>query len=35
MPPEMTEQMGDMDKAMSDVRYHDLHHPWFATAGAH
>ncbi len=34
MPPEMMEQMADMDKAMSDVRYHDLHHPWFATAGS-
>jgi hypothetical protein len=34
MPPEMMEQMADMDKAMSDIHYHDLHHPWFATATA-
>jgi len=34
MPEQMREQMADMDQAMSDVSYHDLHHPWFATAGA-
>ena len=33
MPPEMMEQMGGMDRAMTDVSYHDLHHPWFATSG--
>jgi hypothetical protein len=33
MPTEMMEQMGDMDRAMTDVSYHDLHHPWFATSG--
>ncbi|GAB3078674.1 hypothetical protein GCM10027053_48760 [Intrasporangium mesophilum] len=33
MPAEMMDQMSDMNSAMSDVSYHDLHHPWFATAG--
>lgn len=33
MPAEMQEQMSGMDDMMSDVTYHDLHHPWFATAG--
>ena len=33
MPQEMQDQMADMDKAMTDISYHDLHHPWFATAG--
>lgn len=33
MPKEMMDQMADMDSAMSDVSYHDLHHPWFASAG--
>jgi hypothetical protein len=33
MPQEMVDQMADMNAAMSDVSYHDLHHPWFATAG--
>ena len=34
MPPEMMEQMAGMDQLMSSVSYHDLHHPWFATAGS-
>lgn len=33
MPPEMREQMDSMNAMESDVSYHDLHHPWFATAG--
>lgn len=33
MPKEMMDQMADMNSAMSDVHYHDLHQPWFATAG--
>jgi len=33
MPQEMVDQMADMNSVMSDVSYHDLHHPWFATAG--
>ncbi len=33
MPAEMMDQMSDLNSAMSDVSYHDLHHPWFATAG--
>jgi hypothetical protein len=33
MPAEMRDQMADMDMIMRDVSYHDLHHPWFATAG--
>ncbi len=33
MPPEMTERMADMQQAMADVSFHDLHHPWFATSG--
>jgi hypothetical protein len=33
MPAEMMDQMSDMNSTMSDVSYHDLHHPWFATAG--
>lgn len=34
MPPEMMDRMADMDSAMTDVEYHDLHQPWFASAGA-
>ncbi len=33
-PPEAQQMMEEMSSAMSDVSYHDLHHPWFATAGA-
>jgi hypothetical protein len=33
MPAEMREQMESMNAMESDVSYHDLHHPWFATAG--
>lgn len=33
MPAEMREQMESMGAMESDVSYHDLHHPWFATAG--
>ena len=33
MPAEMTEQMADYSTAMGEMSYHDLHHPWFATAG--
>lgn len=33
MPAEMRDQMADMDQIMRDVSYHDLHHPWFASAG--
>ena len=33
MPVEMREQMESMNAMESDVSYHDLHHPWFATAG--
>ncbi len=32
MPPEMAERMSDLGMAMSDVSFHDLHHPWFTTA---
>ena len=34
-PPEAQQEMDEMNALMSDVSYHDLHHPWFATAGAH
>ena len=34
-PPETQAEMDEMMALMSDVSYHDLHHPWFATAGAH
>ena len=30
-PPEVMKEMEQMDAMMSDVSYHDLHHPWFAT----
>ena len=33
MPREMMDQMAEMNMAMSDVEYHDLHQPWFASAG--
>ncbi|WP_404389174.1 hypothetical protein [Humibacillus xanthopallidus] len=33
-PPEAQAEMDEMMALMSDVSYHDLHHPWFATAGA-
>jgi hypothetical protein len=33
-PPETQAEMDEMMALMSDVSYHDLHHPWFATAGA-
>jgi hypothetical protein len=33
-PPEVMKEMEQMEQMMSDVSYHDLHHPWFATAGA-
>jgi hypothetical protein len=32
-PPEAQAEMDEMMALMSDVSYHDLHHPWFATAG--
>lgn len=32
MPADMQEQMSGMDEVMSNVSYHDLHHPWFETA---
>jgi len=32
-PPEAQQEMEQMNALMSDVSYHDLHHPWFATAG--
>jgi hypothetical protein len=35
MPAEMDEQWADAQSLMSDVSYHDLHHPWFASAGKH
>ncbi len=31
MPADMREQMSGMDDVMSNVSYHDLHHPWFET----
>ena len=34
-PPDAQQMMDEMNSMMSDVSYHDLHHPWFATAGAH
>ena len=33
-PPEAQAEMDEMMALMSDVSYHDLHHPWFATAAA-
>jgi hypothetical protein len=33
MPAEMRDEMQGMDQLMSEVSYHDLHHPWFASAG--
>ncbi|GAA1981686.1 hypothetical protein GCM10009817_23680 [Terrabacter lapilli] len=33
-PPDAQQMMDEMSSAMQDVSYHDLHHPWFATAGA-
>ena len=33
MPAEMMDEMQDMNASMSDLSYHDLHHPWFASAG--
>lgn len=33
-PPEVQAEMDQMMSMMSDVSYHDLHHPWFATAGS-
>lgn len=32
MPPEMSQRMADMTRAMTDVSFHDLHHPWFTSA---
>lgn len=34
MPPEGQERMAQMGDVMTDVSYHDLHHPWFETAAA-
>ncbi|WP_374970791.1 hypothetical protein [Terrabacter sp. BE26] len=34
-PPEARQMMDEMSSVMQDVSYHDLHHPWFATAGTH
>ena len=31
-PPEAQAEMDEMMGMMSDVSYHDLHHPWFASA---
>ena len=33
-PPEAQAEMDEMMGMMSDVSYHDLHHPWFASAGS-
>ncbi|WP_323096259.1 hypothetical protein [Intrasporangium sp. YIM S08009] len=33
-PPDGQQMMDEMSSLMTDVSYHDLHHPWFATAGA-
>ncbi len=33
MPAQMREQMESMSAMESDVSFHDLHHPWFASAG--
>jgi hypothetical protein len=33
MPADMRERMAAMGSVESDVSYHDLHHPWFSTAG--
>ena len=33
-PPEAQQEMEQMNALMSDVSFHDLHHPWFATASA-
>ena len=35
MPAEMGEQWAGAQSLMSDVSFHDLHHPWFASAGKH
>lgn len=32
MPAQMRGEMDDMQTSMTDVSFHDLHHPWFATA---
>ena len=32
MPPEMAEEYGRAMEQVTDLRYLDLHHPWFATA---
>ena len=32
MPPEMRSRAEGMNEMMSDVSFHDLHHPWFASA---
>jgi hypothetical protein len=32
-PPEAQRELDEMGAMMSDVSYHDLHHPWFASAG--
>ena len=32
-PADAQKMMDEMSSAMSDVSYHDLHHPWFASAG--
>jgi hypothetical protein len=34
-PAEGQRMMDEMNALTSDVSYHDLHHPWFSTAGAH
>ena len=33
-PPDGQQMMDEMSSLMTDVSYHDLHHPWFASAGA-
>jgi hypothetical protein len=33
MPSELRAQMDELNASMRDVSYHDLHHPWFETAG--
>lgn len=33
LPAEMRGRAEGMNAMISDVSYHDLHHPWFATAG--
>src|SRR5829696_4151697 len=32
-PPDAQQEMDEMAALTSDVSYHDLHHPWFASAG--